>query len=108
MSKHSITLRSANPTIDEGLAFAYYLDEAFEGLFRFMLGRRAADIVATVYTQPNHDFSYQNTIFAECDKTIVGMATGYTTEQHRRCSDQPLKQAAGNHASQRRSVAGTE
>jgi ribosomal protein S18 acetylase RimI-like enzyme len=97
MNKHSITLRSANPTFDEGLTFAYYLDEAFEGLFRSALGRRAADIVARAYTQPNHDFSYQNTIFAECDKTIVGMATGYSTDQHRHCSDQPLKQAVGNH-----------
>ncbi len=97
MNQHSIILRSANPTIDEGLTFAYYLDEAFEGLFRLMLGRRVADIVATAYTKPNHDFSYQNTIFAEYEQTIVGMATGYTTEQHHRSSDRPLKQAAGNH-----------
>jgi ribosomal protein S18 acetylase RimI-like enzyme len=101
VDQHSITLRAANPTYNEGLAFARYLDEAFEGLFRFTLGRRAADIVARAYTQPEHDFSYQNTTFAECDKAIVGMATGYTAEQHRRSSDQPLKQAAGNRALQR-------
>ena len=97
MNQHSIILRTANPTFDEGLTFAYYLDEAFEGLFRLMLGRRAADIVAAAYTQPNHDFSYQNAIFAECNKTIVGMTTGYTTEQHHGYSDQPLKQAAVDH-----------
>ncbi|MBN1452741.1 MAG: GNAT family N-acetyltransferase [Anaerolineales bacterium] len=95
MNQRLVILRSANPTIDEGLKFAYYLDEAFEGLFRLMLGRQAADIVAAAYTQPNHDFSYQHAIFAECNKTIVGMATGYTTEQHHGYSDQPLKQAAG-------------
>lgn len=101
----SIMLRSANPTFDEGLAFACYLDQAFEGLFRLMLGPRAEDVVATAYTRPDHDFSYQNTIFAECDETIVGMATGYTTEQHRRWSNQPLKQAASHHALEKVGVA---
>lgn len=101
MNQPSIVLRAANPTYDEGLVFAHYLDEAFEGLFRLMLGRRVADIVATAYNQPDHDFSYQNTTFAERDRTIVGMATGYTAEQHRRSSDRPLKQAAGNRALER-------
>ena len=63
--------------------------------FRLMLGRRVVDIVARAYTQPDHDFSYQNATFAELDKAIVGMATGYTAEQHRRSSRQPVKQAAG-------------
>jgi ribosomal protein S18 acetylase RimI-like enzyme len=97
MNQRSIRLRSANPTFDEGLTFASYLDEAFEGLFHMILGQRAAEIVATAYTHPDHDFSYQNTIFAECEKTIVGMATGYTTEQHHCSSTQPLKQAASPH-----------
>ena len=38
MDRHSIILRAAKPTLDEGLAFARYLDEAAEGFFRFMLG----------------------------------------------------------------------
>jgi len=96
MNQHSIILRAANATYSDGLVFAHCLDEAFEGLFGLALGRRVADIVATAYTQPDHDFSYQNTTFAELGKTIVGMATGYTVEQHRCFSDQPLKQAAGN------------
>jgi ribosomal protein S18 acetylase RimI-like enzyme len=100
VDQHSIILRAAHPTYNEGLVFARYLDEAFEGFFRFILGRRAADIVARAYTQPDHDFSYQNTTFAERDRAIVGMATGYTAEQHRRSPDQPLKQAAGTRALQ--------
>ena len=104
MNQHSIILRAANPTYNEGLVFARYLDEAFEGLFRFMLGRRVADIVATAYTQLNHDFSYENTTFAERDKTIVGMTVGYTAEQHCLFSNQPLKQAAGNRVLQRMGV----
>lgn len=104
MDQQSIILRSAKPIFDEGLIYARYLDEAAEGFFRFMLGRRVADIIATAYTQPDHDFSYQNVTFAEHDEVIVGMSSGYTAEQHRRFSEQPLKQAAGNRALRMRGV----
>jgi len=98
MDQHSIILRTANPIIDEGLLFARYLDEAAEGFFRFMIGRRFAEIITTAYTQPDHDLSYQYVTFAERDNVIVGMASGYTAEQHRRSSDQPLRKAVGSHA----------
>ena len=95
MDRQSIVLRAAKPTFDEGLAFARYLDEAAEGFFRFMLGRRAAHIIATAFAQPAHDLSYHNVTFAERGKLIVGMVSGYTAEGHRRSSRRPLKQAAG-------------
>ncbi|HIJ65058.1 MAG TPA: GNAT family N-acetyltransferase [Candidatus Hydrogenedentes bacterium] len=95
MGQRSIALRAANPTFDEGLSFARYLDEAAEGFFRFMLGRRFRHIIATAFTQPDHDLSYQNVTFAERDNVIVGMVSGFTAEQHRRSSRRPLKQAAG-------------
>ena len=95
MDLQSIVLRAAKPTLEEGLVFARYLDEAAEGFFRFMLGRRAEQIIATAFTQPDHDLSYQNVTFAECDNVIVGMVSGYTAEQHRRSSLLPLKEAAG-------------
>ena len=95
MDQHSIVLRTAKPTFDEGLAFARYLDEAAEGFFRFMLGRRAEQIIAMAFAQPDHDLSHQYVTFAECDNVIVGMVSGYTAEQHRRSSRQPLKEAAG-------------
>ncbi len=95
MDRHSIVLRAPNPTFDEGLAFAHFLDEAAEGFFRFWLGRRAAHIIATAFAQPDHDLSYQYVTFAERDNVIVGMVLGYTAEQHRRSSRQPLKRAAG-------------
>ena len=95
MDRHSIVLRAANPTFDEGLAFARYADQAAEGFLRFMLGRSAEYIIATAYAQPDHDLSYQNVTFAERDNVIVGMFSGYTAEQHRRSSHQPLKRAAG-------------
>ncbi len=95
MPKSPIKFRTANPTFDEGQVFARYLDQAAEGFFRFMLGRRSMDIIATAFTRPDHDLSYKNVTFAEREKVIVGMISGYTAEQHRRSSDRPLKQAAG-------------
>ena len=97
MDRDSIVLRPAQPTLDEGLAFARYLDEAAEGFFRFMLGRRTQHIVATAYLQPGHDLSYQNVTFAERQGVIVGMFSGYTAEQHQRSSLRPLKAAAGRY-----------
>ncbi len=95
MDRHSIVLRAANPTFDEGLAFARHADEVAEGFFRFMLGRRVGQILATAFAQPDHDLSYQHVTFAERDNVIVGMYAAYTAEQHRRSSRQSLKQAAG-------------
>jgi ribosomal protein S18 acetylase RimI-like enzyme len=95
MDQHSIALRAATPTMDEGLAFARYLDEAAEGFFRFMLGHQVEQIVATAFIKPDHDLSYQNVTFAERDRVIVGMISGCTAEQHRRSSHRPLKEAAG-------------
>ena len=105
MNQHSRLTRPANPAFAEGLIFARYLDEAAEGFFRFMLGRNAVDIIATAFTQPAHDLSYQNVIVAERDNIIFGMASGYTAEQHRESSNQPLKQAAGAQAVRMMAVA---
>ena len=95
MEQHSINLRPAKSALDEGLVFAHYLDQAAEGFFRFMFGRQSEQIIATAFTQTNHDLSYQNVIFAERNNVIVGMASGYTAEQHHHSSPQPVQQAAG-------------
>ena len=105
MDKHPIILRAAKPTFEEGLVFARYLNDVAEGFIQLMYGRRFADIIATAYCHPDHDYSFQNVVFAERDVHIVGMALGYTAEQHRRSSDQPLKQAAG-YPAVRRAVVG--
>ena len=96
MDRHLIVLRAANPAVDEGLAFARFLDEAAKGFFRFWLGRRSVQIIAMAFVQPDHDLSYQNVIFAERDNVIVGMVLGFTAEQHRRSSHDPLERAAGS------------
>jgi ribosomal protein S18 acetylase RimI-like enzyme len=95
MYQHPPVLRAANPTLEEGRVFARYLDTAAEGFFRFMLGRRSVDIIAMAFLEPDHDLSFQNATFAERDKIIAGMVSGYTAEQHRSSSGRPLKEAAG-------------
>ena len=104
MNQHSIILRAAQPTFEEGLVFARYLNEVAEGFIQLMYGRRFADIIATAFCHPEHDYSHQHIVFAERDNDIVGMAAGYTAEQHRRSSDKPLRQAPGYPAVRRKVV----
>jgi len=106
MNQHSIILRAAQPIFEEGLVFARYLNEVAEGFIRLMYGRRFADIIATAYCHPDHDYSFQNVTFAERGEAIVGMAAAYSAEQHRCSSDQPLKQAPG-YPAVRRAVVGS-
>jgi len=93
----STIFRPANPTLGEGQLFAHYLDQAAEGFFRFMLGRRAVDIIATAFIQPDHDLSYQYVTFVERDEVVVGMVSGYTAEQHNLSSNNILEKAAGQY-----------
>ena len=95
MQQRNIVIRNAVPTVDDGLAFARYLDQAAEGFFRFMLGRGCSEVIAQAFLQPGHDLSYEHVIFAERDDSLVGMASGYSAEQHRRSSERPLREAAG-------------
>jgi ribosomal protein S18 acetylase RimI-like enzyme len=94
-TKPPISLRPASPTVEDGLVFARLLDEAQEGAFRAMLGRRASDIVAHAFVQPGHELSYQHVTFAESEGCLVGMASGYSAEAHRAFTDEALRAAAG-------------
>ena len=72
MAEHTVKIRPAEPTFDEGLVFAKYLDEAFEGFFRRLLGRQVANIVAEAFVQPNHAFSHRHALFGvsiDCETT---------------------------------------
>ena len=95
MSRSSIVLRAAEPTLEEGLVFARYLDQAAEGFMRFLLGRRSSEILAEAYTRPDNDYSFQNVTFAETGGSIVGMACGFTAAERGRFSDRPLRRAVG-------------
>lgn len=104
MNTQSLVYRAAKPTFEEGLVFARYLNEVAEGFIQLMYGRRFADIIATAYGHPGHDYSFKNVTFVEREYGIVGMAVGYTAEQHRCSSDQPLKRAPGYSAVRRATV----
>ena len=95
MPQQPIVLRPGNPTFEEGLVCARLFDTAAEGFFGILLGRRAPQIFAQAYTQPNNEYSFENVLFAENEDRIVGMALGFTAEQRRGFPKNPLKESAG-------------
>ncbi len=97
MTSLPIEFRPASLTRDDGLAFARYLDQAAEGFFRFMLGRRVEEILATAFVESGHDLSYENVIFASRGECVVGMVSAFTAERHHAASDRPLRRAAGRY-----------
>ena len=88
MTIADVTLRPAVPTTDDGRAFAEYLDEAQEGAFRWMLGRKAGEIIAEAFIRRGHELSFEHVTFAEQVDRIVGMASGYAWESHRAFTDE--------------------
>ena len=98
MNEQAICIRPAEPTYEDGLRFAHYLDVVSRGRFRILFGRRTTEILATAFDKPNHDLSHEHTVFAELDGDVVGMGSGYTASEHRRASDEPLMRAAGRSA----------
>ncbi len=95
MASDSAAVRPARPTIEEGLLYARYLNEAAEGAFRVLLGKGYDRVIAEAYLSPGHDLSYETAVFAERSGRIAGMASGYTSQQHEQSSDEPLRRAAG-------------
>ena len=98
MGDKATLLRPAKPEPREGLLFARYIDEAAEGFFGFMLGRKAETIIASAFIEPGHTLSHEHVMFAELEGVVVGMSSAYTGAQHRDFSDEPLKRAAGRSA----------
>ena len=95
MTSEAVTLRPAAATLDEGLLFARYLNLAADGAFRALLGGDYGRVIGEAYLSPGHDLSYETAVFAERSGRIAGMASGYTSQQHERSSDEPLRRAAG-------------
>lgn len=93
--KSEVVIRPAKATIDEGKAYAKFLNQAADGFIRFMLGAKFAEVIADTFSTPAHDFSFKNVTVAEQDGVIVGTAAGYTAEQHTNCSDEVLVKASG-------------
>ncbi len=98
IKEQSVFLRPAKPDFSEGLQFAYYLDQASEGFFRFVLGRESESIIATAFIDSSHALSHENVVFAEVGTKIVGMSSSFTEKQHRSFSEAPLLRAARRNA----------
>ena len=90
-----IVLRAARPDLDDGRAFARYLDQAADGAFRAMLGRRVGEIIANAFVVAGHDLSYEHVTVAERGGRVAGMASAYGADEHAASSDAPLEAAAG-------------
>ncbi len=89
------TIRQARPTRQEGGLYALYSNEASEGFVRDLFGAYYLRILGTAFLSPGHDSSYESTVFAKIDGEIVGMASGYSFEEHQRSSLKPVMKAAG-------------
>ena len=50
-----MTLRAANPTLEDGLACARYANEASEGFMQVMFGSRFEAIIAEAFLIPDHE-----------------------------------------------------
>ena len=98
LRQDSMQLRPAQPNYNEGIVFARYMDQAADGLFRFMLGQQAETIIASAFHEPEHSLSYEYVTLAELGGEVVGMSSAYTGSQLRRFSDKPLERAAGRNA----------
>jgi len=92
---NEISLRSARPTIDDGLIFATYLDMSADGLFRLMFGPDFKSIVAKSFIDPGHDLSYEYVTFATQEGTAVGMMSAYSSMHHSNFAIKPLMRAVG-------------
>lgn len=74
------------------------MDQAAEGFFRFMLGKRVDTIIASAFADPGHTLSYECVTFAVLGDELVGMTCAFTGAQQRGFSDKPLERAAGRAA----------
>jgi len=95
MPTDSVAIQPAVATIDEGQMFARYLNMAADGAFRALLGRDYDQVIGEAYVSPGHDLSSETAVFAERSGRMVGMASGYTSQEHEHSSVEPLRRAAG-------------
>ena len=74
----AVTIRQAQPNLEEGLLFAQYLNEASEGFFKSILGIKTYEIIADAFVKSNNEYSFEKVTMIEYKSQIVGMVSGYT------------------------------
>ncbi|MDA1264305.1 MAG: N-acetyltransferase [Planctomycetota bacterium] len=90
-----VILRPAEPSFEDGLAFAHHFEVASDGLYRVLLGGGSDRIVARAFRSPDHELSFENVTFAERSGVIVAMVSSFDARAKQQFSDQPLERAAG-------------
>lgn len=90
-----VVVRPARPTQHDGQHYARHSNEASHGVVRVLFGPRFEQILGRAYLSRGHDMSYEHVAFAETDAGIVGMASGFSSEDHRTSTVRPVLQAAG-------------
>jgi ribosomal protein S18 acetylase RimI-like enzyme len=90
-----IELRPAAPTEADAAAFARFVEQASDGLFRTMLGSHAHRVLGLAYRRGGHDLSWEHVTFAVLGGGPVGMLSAYSGSDHAQASEDPLLRAAG-------------
>ena len=91
-----VQLRPAQPTNEDGLAAARFIDMASEGGIRMAIGKRYEEVIVRAFCEPDHDLSYQRAVFAESGGKVLGMMIAYGAASHEASSLEPLLLAPGN------------
>jgi len=66
------------PAVSADAAFlAWGLDEAADGLFTTLLGRRSGGVLTRLAAQPTHAFSFEHAVVAEVDGVATGFCQGF-------------------------------
>lgn len=89
---------AAQPLADHATHFAKLAQIASDDLYTYLLGKRANDILASLFCQPENDNSYQFTHFLKDDGKIAGMVNAWTADEKRvndRHNDKLMRRYAG-------------
>ncbi len=81
LQDESITIRQARPDLEEGLVFAKFFDEASEGFFSSMLGKKTFEIIANAFVKPNNPYSFEHASMIEYKSNVVGTVSGYASAE---------------------------
>lgn len=90
-----VKVRKGELTDLDAAAYAKYLNQAADGAFKVLLGRRYSRIIASTYRKPNNSMSHVYSTFATIDGETVGMLHSYSDTDAVGFSDRALMRSAG-------------
>lgn len=81
ITDNTIKIRKARPEIEDGVAYAQFLNIASEGFFESMLGTKTDEIIANAFVETNNEYSFENVAMIEYNDEVVGMVSAYTSTE---------------------------